>query len=408
MNAVPHQDITPDTAAVLDTLPLAIAVVHPDGSLCHANAPARRLASIIHSDPRLGLARLTAAPPRCRHAGACDGSDCEDCLACESEDGKPLMVVRQWRACGTGGLQTVTIRPAHGQGVARTTADTAPDPTLPAANDADLASEMVRTERLATVGQLAAGMAHEINNPICYVQSNLGTFRDYLNKIFGLLELAEDLLRDPDRDRDERLQALAHRKRSIDLDTIMLDLPALLEESREGVERIRHIVQSLRDFSRSEPGQGYQRYDVHRALDAALDIVRCVNGRSLHCTTHFNPVPLIECNPTEMNQLFMNLMVNATHAIDADGHIEIHTRAADPDHVEVVIRDDGCGMDEEVLSHIFEPFFTTKAVGKGTGLGLSIGYGIVKKHAGDIAVQSAPGQGTTFTITLPVKPPRTH
>lgn len=401
MNAMLREDVTPEALAVLETLPLAIAVLHPDGSLCYANTPARRLATVVHSVPEIGLARLTAVPSAYGSAQAGHDRDCVDRLECDGENGNPLTVVRQWRACGDTGLQSVTLRPAQraNQG------DFASDQATAAASSVG-AHSMLHADRLATVGQLAAGMAHEINNPICYVQSNLGAFRDYANKLFGLLELADELLRDTHLGTVERQRAFDTRKQAVDYTGIVQDLPALLEESTEGVERIRHIVQSLRDFSRDDAGGAFQLYDVRRTLDSTLDIVRSLSGRCLQCSTHYEPLPLIECNPTQLNQLCLNILVNASQAIDADGHIEIHARATDKTRVQIEISDDGCGMDEHTLSHVFEPFFTTKGVGKGTGLGLSIGYSIVKKHAGDIVVQSAPGRGTTFTITLPVKHPQ--
>lgn len=399
MNVMVREVLTMDAEAILETLPLSIAVLHADGTLAYANAPARRLATVVHSDPALGLARLIASPPACPEGDGCSQCDCEDNLICDDESGHPLAVVRQWRNCGGSGLHSVTIRPAQGDGAGAPAGTAAPRTAT--TNDAEALS-LIHTEKLATVGQLAAGMAHEINNPICYVQSNLGTFRDYANKLFGLLELGDELLRETQTTGEERRQVLETRKRAIDYDAILQDLPALLEESCEGVERIRHIVQNLRDFSRNDPGEAFQLYDVRRTLDSTIEIVRSLSGRFLKCSTSFDPLPLVECNPTQLNQLFMNLLVNATHAISADGHIEVRARAIGKTAVEVEISDDGCGMDEQVLSHIFEPFFTTKAVGKGTGLGLSIGYSIVKKHGGDIAVRSAPGRGTTFTITLPV------
>lgn len=262
---------------------------------------------------------------------------------------------------------------------------------------------MVQADKLATVGQLAAGMAHEINNPICYVQSNMGTFRDYTNKLFGLLELSDDLLRDSRLTAEERWRTMETRKQAIDFALIVQDLPALLEESREGVDRIRKIVQNLRDFSRIDLNDSYQLFDVHRALTTTLEIVRSLGGRHLQFSTHFGSLPLIQCNPTELSQVFMNILVNATQAVDAGGCIEIHTRELDEAHVQIDISDNGCGMDEVVLNHIFEPFFTTKGVGSGTGLGLSITFGIVKKHGGEIVVRSAVGKGSLFQVTLPVK-----
>ncbi|HVX04013.1 MAG TPA: ATP-binding protein, partial [Rhodanobacteraceae bacterium] len=354
-------------------------------------------------DPELGLARLVANPPWLSSNPDPPSEGCEDCLNCYGMDGLPLCVVRQWRTCGNTSLLSVTIRPARtsdpGQlGLHPTSAGTA----------GALSSEqhrMLQADKLATVGQLAAGMAHEINNPICYVQSNMGTFRDYVNKLFGLLELSDDLLRDTRMTAEERVRAMETRKHAVDFPMIVEDLPSLLEESREGVDRIRKIVQNLRDFSRSDSTEAFQLFDVHRALTTALELVRSLSGKHLGFVTHFDALPLIECNPTELGQVFMNILVNATQAVGADGRIGITTRKLDANRVQIDISDNGCGIDEHVLGHIFEPFFTTKDVGSGTGLGLSITFGIVKKHGGEIAVRSAVGKGSLFQITLPVKQP---
>jgi signal transduction histidine kinase len=401
MDAMVINDVVPETIAVLETLPLSVALLRDDGSLYYANAPARGLATVIHDDLDLGLAKLIANPPWLSSEPPSVG--CEDCLNCDGMDGLPLCVVRQWRTCGSTSLLSVTIRPA------RTTDPDRLDLHPASAKAADVLSSeqhrMLQADKLATVGQLAAGMAHEINNPICYVQSNMGTFRDYINKLFGLLELSDDLLRDTRMSAEERTSAMETRKHAVDFAMIVEDLPALLEESREGVDRIRKIVQNLRDFSRSDATEAFQLFDVHRALTTALDLVRSLSSKHLSFVTHFDALPLVECNPTELSQVFMNILVNATQAVDANGRIEITTRKLDANRVQVDISDNGCGMDEHVLSHIFEPFFTTKGVGSGTGLGLSITFGIVKKHGGDIAVRSAMGKGSLFQITLPVKQP---
>lgn len=401
MDAMVTNDVVPETIAVLETLPLSVVLLRDDVSVYYANAPARSLATIIHDDLSLGLAKLVANPPWLSSNPDPPSEGCEDCLNCYGMDGLPLCVVRQWRTCGDTSLLSVTIRPARTSGPDRLDATSAKTAEA-------LSSEqhrMLQADKLATVGQLAAGMAHEINNPICYVQSNMGAFRDYLNKLFGLLELSDDLLRDTRMSAEERAHAMEVRKQAVDFPMIVEDLPALLEESREGVDRIRKIVQNLRDFSRSDATEAFQLFDVHRALTTALDLVRSLSSKYLSFVTHFESLPLIECNPTELSQVFMNILVNATQAVGADGRIEVSTRKLDTNRVQVDISDNGCGMDEHVLGHIFEPFFTTKGVGSGTGLGLSITFGIVKKHGGDIAVRSSVAKGSLFQITLPVKQP---
>jgi two-component system, NtrC family, sensor kinase len=385
--------------AVLETLPVSVIMLDASGQPRCANAPARRLAGVVHADTEEGLRRLVAdsplfaAPDASRH-------DCEDRFECQVEGGRALAVTRQWRMAGDNGVFSVTLRPSRNEEAAPTAAAGSTPEDKPGRKH----QSMIHAEKLATVGQLAAGMAHEINNPICYVQSNLGTLGDYLNKLFGIIELSDHLLRDTTLDSAQRLESFQMRKQSDDYQLIAEDLPALLEESREGVERIRQIVQNLRDFSRLDPTESFRLFDVHRAIETTLDIVRSLGGGRTRFTTYFDQLPLIECNPTELNQVFMNILVNATQAVEDNGAIEIHTGTI-PGEEAVLIRisDNGCGMDETTRERIFEPFYTTKEVGKGTGLGLSISYGIIKKHGGRIEVDSVVGEGTTFSITLPLR-----
>ncbi|WP_113064940.1 ATP-binding protein [Oleiagrimonas sp. MCCC 1A03011] len=388
--------------AVLGALPVAVIVLDHRGAVCFANASAQRLAGVIHSDIRQGLQRLVDHPPQSDVADAEHAPrDCEDRFDCATEGGRALGVIRQWRVSGDDGKVSVTVRPARNEAAPDAMQASTPTSTLDG-KSANEQQSLIHAEKLATVGQLAAGMAHEINNPICYVQSNLGTLRDYLNKLFGILELSDQLVRDREMTPEQRLDALDMRKQAADYQMIAEDLPALLEESREGVERIRQIVQNLRDFSRLDPTESFRLFDVHRAIETTLDIVRSLGGGRIRFATYFQQLPLIECNPTELNQVLMNILVNATQAIDDDGAIEIHTELSG-DHIGIRISDNGCGMDEATRLHIFEPFFTTKEVGKGTGLGLSISYGIIQKHGGRITVESEIGKGTTFVITLPLR-----
>lgn len=395
-----------DLSSVLETLPVSVIVLDASGAIRSANAPARRLAAVVHSDPCEGLRRLSADSPAFStpDTDTQPPHDCEDRFECRAEGGAALSVVRQWRVTQDRLRVSVTLRPsrteeAHDKHEVSGRVASAEGPSLKEQQS------LIHAEKLATVGQLAAGMAHEINNPICYVQSNLGTLRDYLNKLFGMLELSDQLIRDRSLSSEQRLQSLEARKQSTGYQLIAEDLPALLEESREGVERIRQIVQNLRDFSRLDPTESFRLFDVHRAIETTLEIVRSLGGKQVRFATYFEQLPLVECNPTELNQVFMNILVNATQAIGADGAIEIQTKA-DKESICIRIIDNGCGMDESTRARIFEPFFTTKEVGKGTGLGLSISYGIIKKHGGEIIVDSRTGEGTTFQITLPVRQQR--
>lgn len=398
-HAVPGQggcDDRIDAQAVLETLPVSVIMLDASGRPRCANAPARRLAGVVHADTEEGLRRLVADSPLFTAPDA-PPQDCEDRFECQVEGGRALAVTRQWRIAGDGGVFSVTLRPSRNE-------ETAPAPAGPPPAEEKSGRKhqsMIHAEKLATVGQLAAGMAHEINNPICYVQSNLGTLGDYLNKLFGIIELSDQLLRDATLDGAQRLEAFQMRKQSDDYQLIAEDLPALLEESREGVERIRQIVQNLRDFSRLDPTESFRLFDIHRAIETTLEIVRSLGGGRTRFTTYFDQLPLIECNPTELNQVFMNILVNAAQAIDGQGEIRVKTWQQEQT-VRVAISDTGCGIPEAVRSRIFEPFFTTKDVGSGTGLGMSIVFDIVKKHRGEILVDSEVGQGTTFTVVLPL------
>ncbi|HET6803969.1 MAG TPA: ATP-binding protein [Frateuria sp.] len=387
-----------DAQVILDSLPLSVILLDQQGRVRHANAAARRLASVVNGAVTEGLLSLVEGmPPEVQAQPQAAGDGWEDRRACALEGGGSLGIVRQWRPCADGSeLTSVTIRPASALQPPGTMAGPEQEKQLLERQS------LVHAEKLATVGQLAAGMAHEINNPICYVQSNLGSLQDYVNKLFGLVEVCEEIIRDDGTAAPGKLSVLDARKQAIDFPMIVEDLPLLLAESREGVERIRQIVQNLRDFSRIDATEGFRLFDIHRAIETTLGIVRSLSGSAIGFSTYFEELPLVECNPTELNQVLMNILVNATQAVGQNGLIEIHTGRG-PHHVWIEIKDNGCGIEEHVLPRIFEPFFTTKEVGRGTGLGLSISYGIIKKHGGDLTVRSRVGAGTVFLITLPVK-----
>ena len=400
LSAVPvrtAEEVGFDPLVVLETLPVSVVVIAA-GTVCFANASARQLARVLSAEEADGLRLLTHQAPDLwavdpREDGV---KGCDDRIVCGQPTGG-LHVIRQWRASADRpDVFNVTIRPARAGENPPDEAGARPEDRL-----AEQQS-LMHAEKLATVGQLAAGMAHEINNPVCYVQSNLGSLREYLNKLFGLIESLEGAMRDERLSVAQRIELIEEHKRRCEYTLIATDLPMLLEECLEGVERIRNIVQNLRDFSRIDTAEGFRLFDVHRAIETTLSIVRTLAGGSTCFSTDFENLPLIECNPTELNQVLMNILVNATQAVDRDGLIEIRTGQKE-DWVWIEIRDNGSGIDEAVMRRIFEPFYTTKEVGKGTGLGLSISHGIVKKHGGEITVRSRPGQGTAFRITLPVR-----
>lgn len=265
--------------------------------------------------------------------------------------------------------------------------------------------QLLQSEKLASIGQLAAGVAHEINNPIGYVHSNLATLQEYSKHLLTLIETYERLF-----DQPARLEARGEvndLRQRLDFEFLQGDLPQLIDESREGIERVRKIVQDLKDFSRSDQRDKFVLADIHRGLDSTLNIIWNDLKYKAQVVKTFGEIPQIECIPSELNQVFMNILLNAGQAIQERGIVTVST-SVDGDHVVIAIGDDGAGIPEDVLPRIFDPFFTTKPVGTGTGLGLAISYGLVKKHHGTIDVTSTAGEGTLFLIRLPIKQPETE
>jgi signal transduction histidine kinase len=261
-------------------------------------------------------------------------------------------------------------------------------------------NQLMQSDKLASIGQLAAGVAHEINNPIGYVYSNLGTLNKYVHDIFIMLdnyERAEGGIAD----KEVRAQ-LQEFKKKLDLTFLKEDVPALLNESKDGITRVKTIVQSLKDFAHANAADSWQFADLHNGLDSTLNIVNNEIKYKATVVKHYGNIPEIECLPTQLNQVFMNLLVNASHAIETRGTITLQTGQQEGE-VWVEIIDTGNGISPDNLQKIFDPFFTTKAIGKGTGLGLSVSYGIILKHHGRIEVQSEVGKGSTFKVWLPIK-----
>ena len=260
---------------------------------------------------------------------------------------------------------------------------------------------LVQSEKLASIGQLAAGVAHEINNPIGYIFSNFGSLENYLTNLFDMLaayEREEVSVTLPAA--RERLQAL---KTKIDLEFLKEDIPVLMRESKEGIVRVRKIVQDLKDFSHVDAGQEWVWANLIQGIDSTLNVVNNEIKYKADVVRDYGDMPDIECLPSQINQVVMNLVVNAAHAIGSErGTITIRT-GVDGDDVWFEVADNGSGIPKDILSRIFDPFFTTKPVGKGTGLGLSLSYGIVQKHHGRLEVTSEVGKGTCFRVTLPIK-----
>jgi len=261
-------------------------------------------------------------------------------------------------------------------------------------------NQLLQSERMASIGQLAAGVAHEINNPVGFVNSNLGSLQRYVQGMLQLLQAYEDhedALPDPAR------QAINQVKQTVDIDFLREDIPTLLSESADGLRRVTRIVQDLKSFSHVDEAER-QLADLEAGLESTLRVVWNELKYKADVVKEYAGIPKIECFPFQLNQVFMNLLVNASQALEGHGTITIRT-GQDDTHVWVEVQDTGKGMAPDTVARIFEPFFTTKPVGQGTGLGLSLSYGIVKKHHGDIQVQSSPGQGSRFTVRLPKTPP---
>ncbi len=269
----------------------------------------------------------------------------------------------------------------------------------------DTKEQLVQSEKLASIGQLAAGVAHEINNPIGYVHSNLGALEKYIGDLFRLLQAYEAAETSNPSGRASNLSAV---RRDVDIDFLREDIPMLMAESKEGVSRVKKIVQDLKDFSRVDSTQEWQWANLHQGLDSTINIVANEIKYKADVVKEYGDLPEVECLPSQLNQVFMNLLLNAAHAIGAErGRITIRTGLSG-ETVWLEFADTGCGISEDIRQKIFDPFFTTKPVGKGTGLGLSLSYGIIKNHHGQIELESVVGKGSTFRITLPISHTQTE
>lgn len=259
----------------------------------------------------------------------------------------------------------------------------------------EIQNQLLQSEKMASIGQLAAGVAHEINNPVGYVNSNITSLEGYLNDLISLingLSKSENITQD----------VIKEFKEEIDYDFIKEDVNQLLDESKEGINRVKKIVHDLKDFSHVDEEE-WQWTNIHKGIDSTLNVVNNEIKYKAKVIKEYADLPDIECIASQLNQVFMNLLVNASHAIEEQGFITISTGKDDDEHVWIKVSDTGKGIKDENINKLFEPFFTTKPVGQGTGLGLSLSYGIVQKHGGSIEVESELNKGTQFKITLPIK-----
>ncbi|HEY6898635.1 MAG TPA: bacteriohemerythrin [Rhodocyclaceae bacterium] len=252
-------------------------------------------------------------------------------------------------------------------------------------------SRMLQSEKMASIGQLAAGVAHEINNPIGFVNSNMGTLRAYIDDLMRVVDAATEC---------PPAQAVA---KEIDLPFLRQDLAALLLESQDGLDRVRKIVLNLKDFSHVDEAE-WQSADLIAGLESTVNVVWHELKYKADIVRELQPLPQVRCIPAQINQVFMNLLMNAVQAIEQHGTITLKSGEQDG-QVWVEIADSGCGMSAETLRRCFEPFYTTKPPGKGTGLGMSLSYDIIHKHDGRIEIDSAPGKGSRFRLWLPLAGP---
>jgi len=260
-------------------------------------------------------------------------------------------------------------------------------------------AQIIQQEKMASIGQLAAGVAHEINNPMGFITSNLNSLGKYAERLDTYIAALQQSLygcpHHPGLDELDRL------RQKLKVDYIISDVTQLVAESLDGANRVRRIVQDLKSFSRLDQAES-SRINLNECLDTTINIAWNELKYIATLEREFGELPMIVCNPQQLNQVFLNLLVNAAQAMDKPGIITVRTWA-EPGWVCVAVGDTGKGMTEEVRNRLFEPFFTTKAAGSGTGLGLSISADIVRKHHGDIQVVSEPGKGSTFTVRLPVE-----
>ena len=258
-------------------------------------------------------------------------------------------------------------------------------------------SALVQNEKMSAIGQLSAGVAHEINNPIAFVSSNLDILQDYVTDIHGYSEAIDQLLVTQDLSLEKNNSLRADFK----IDSIMQDILILVQESKEGINRVTRIIESLRDFSHVDRAE-IQPADINEGLEKTLKLVWNEIKYRAEVEREYGDLPLVSCRIGQINQVFLNLLVNAAQIIETDGLIRIKA-TADEDNVYIYISDNGGGIPDEIQERIFQAFFTTKPVGSGTGLGLTISKSIIERHHGELTVESKEGIGTIFRVTLPIQ-----
>ncbi|MFZ2161284.1 MAG: ATP-binding protein [Sideroxyarcus sp.] len=262
---------------------------------------------------------------------------------------------------------------------------------------AEAQSQLLQSEKMASLGQLAAGVAHEINNPVGFVYSNLGALRRYVADLLATLSAFEKHESEMAAESRAELDKL---KDQIDIAYLRDDVDKLMSESMDGLQRVKRIVQDMKEFSHVDESE-LQWSNLEQGLDSTLNIVWDELNSKAEVVKEYAGIPEIECMPAQLNQVFMNLLLNAKQSIEEHGRITIRTGRDRDEDVWVEVEDTGKGIKPEHLKRIFDPFFTTKPTGSGMGLGLSLSYSIVHKHGGRIEVKSTPGKGSVFRVVLP-------
>lgn len=258
-----------------------------------------------------------------------------------------------------------------------------------------LQAQIVHSEKMASLGQLAAGIAHELNNPVGYVYGNLELLERCTDDLITLLDFYDSQALG-----DSISEQAGKIKERIDYEATRDDLVSIISDCRDGTERVRDIVQNLRTFSRLDEAE-FKPTDIHEGIDSTIRLLsRYFSGGNVRLLRDYGELPIVDAYSAQLNQVWANLLINAAQAIGPNGEVVVQTRHVD-ETILVTVRDDGCGIEPGTVKKIFDPFFTTKPVGVGTGLGLSISFGIIERHGGKINVHSEPGNGSSFTIVLP-------
>jgi PAS domain S-box-containing protein len=268
----------------------------------------------------------------------------------------------------------------------------------------DMQLQLLQSEKMASIGQLASGVAHEINNPIGFVKSNLGSLAGYVDALLEIVRAYEDVEQLHGEAVEPALQAIEQRKKDIDYAYVVEDVRKLIDESVDGVQRVSQIVLDLKNFSRTGDVSA-QATDLQAGIESTINVVWNQLKYKVDVVREYASLPLVSCVASQINQVVMNLLTNAGQAISERGTITVRT-GVQADTVWFEVQDTGCGIAPDKQARIFEPFYTSKPIGQGTGLGLSISFGIVQRHGGSITVQSAPGAGSTFRVTLPIAHPQ--